>query len=427
MNNKIVGYDNEKRELAQLRDMLHHAEEYRAMGVRIPRGVALYGVPGIGKTVLAKSIADEGINMVELRAADCCVGDESVAIRKVFEQARKKAPCVLLLDELDKIAGTSDFIFMEGNDEVKKILLQEIDALSDAEDILVVATCNDTECLGDALMRPGRFDRLIAMTVPDEPTRKEILKMYFSHLKINKQLDFGRLAKLTGGYTGAQLECLANETGLYAIECSANNITEEDVRAVMMRMSLGSREGNPSLDSDEIRRIAIHEAGHAVVGLVLHPDGILGATVLPQGYSSGHVQIYSSEECPSVSQVEEDVTILLAGRVAEQLVEHEIYLGSEADMKNAAAKILELATVHAAYGYRYLIGSIRHHWDSEAIKDELGFLLDEKLCELAVSAENILREHRLAHERIVAALIGRKSLTREELLDLFAEDQQKAA
>ena len=408
MNNKIVGYDNEKRELAQLRDMLHHAEEYRAMGVRIPRGVALYGVPGIGKTVLAKSIADEGINMVELRAADCCVGDESVAIRKVFEQARKKAPCVLLLDELDKIAGTSDFIFMEGNDEVKKILLQEIDALSDAEDILVVATCNDTECLGDALMRPGRFDRLIAMTVPDEPTRKEILKMYFSHLKINKQLDFGRLAKLTGGYTGAQLECLANETGLYAIECSANNITEEDVRAVMMRMSLGSREGNPSLDSDEIRRI-------------------LGATVLPQGYSSGHVQIYSSEECPSVSQVEEDVTILLAGRVAEQLVEHEIYLGSESDMKNAAAKILELATVHAAYGYRYLIGSIRHHWDSEAIKDELGFLLDEKLCELAVSAENILREHRLAHERIVAALIGRKSLTREELLDLFAEDQQKAA
>lgn len=251
--------------------------------------------------------------------------------------------------------------------------------------------------------------------------------MYFSHLKINKQLDFGRLAKLTGGYTGAQLECLANETGLYAIECSANNITEEDVRAVMMRMSLGSREGNPSLDSDEIRRIAIHEAGHAVVGLVLHPDGILGATVLPQGYSSGHVQIYSSEECPSVSQVEEDVTILLAGRVAEQLVEHEIYLGSESDMKNAAAKILELATVHAAYGYRYLIGSIRHHWDSEAIKDELGFLLDEKLCELAVSAENILREHRLAHERIVAALIGRKSLTREELLDLFAEDQQKAA
>lgn len=427
MNNKIVGYENEKRELEQLRDMLHHAKEYRDKGVRIPRGVALYGVPGIGKTVLAKSIADEEINMVELRAADCCSGDEADAVRKVFEQAKQKTPCVLLLDELDKIAGTSDFIFMEGNDDVKKILLQELDALNDTEDILVVATCNDTDCLGDALMRPGRFDRLIAMTAPDEATRNGILKKYFSQLKIRKQLNYNRLAKLTGGYTGAQLECLVNETGLYAIERDADSITEEDVRTVMMRMSLGSREGKPSLEPDEVRRIAVHEAGHAVVGLSLHPDEILGATVLPQGCSSGHVQLYRAEECPSVTRIEEDVMILLAGRVAEQLVDHELYLGSESDLKKAATRILELATEHAVYGYRYLIGGIRHRGDSEALKDELGRLLDEKMGELSASAEVIICEHKAAYKRIMAALIDRKSLTRDELLDLFAEDEQVAA
>ena len=430
MNNKIAGYENEKRELRQLRHMLHHAAEYREKGVRIPRGVALYGEPGIGKTVLARSIADDGIGLVELRAANCCSQDAGNAIRETFEVAREQAPCVLLLDELDKIAGTSESYFMENNDDVRKILLQEIDDLQDTEDVLVVATCNDTDCLGSALLRPGRFDRVIAVQAPDEPTRRKILELYFTGLKLKQRLDLDHIAKLTRGYTGAELECLVNETGLHVLEERRKVVTEKDVRTVMDRLALQGRERMPSLEPEELRKVAVHEAGHAVVGLALAPESVIGATVLSQGNSAGHVQICMPGGCASVRQVEDEVTILLAGRKAEQLVDGEIYMGSEIDLKFAAHKILGLATDQAAYGYRFLIGTLPEMLrigDSEAGRDALGNVVETRLNILAARAETILTECREAHAKIVQALIDRKSLTREELLGLFLEEDEQAA
>lgn len=430
MNHKIAGYENEKRELKQLQHMLHHAAEYREKGVRIPRGVALYGEPGIGKTVLARSIADDGIGLVELRAANCCAQDAGEAIRQTFEVARQEAPCVLLLDELDKIAGTSQSFFMENNDDVRKILLQEIDDLQEGEDVLIVATCNDTDCLGDALLRPGRFDRVIAMMAPDEATRREILQMYFAGLKLKTRLDLDRLARMTGGFTGAELECLVNEAGLYVLEARRKVVTEADVRAVIDRQILQGRERMPSLDPEELRKVAVHEAGHAIVSMVLMPEGVLGATVLSQGSSAGHVQVFMAGVCPSIRQIEDEVTVLLAGRMAEQLFDGEIYLGSELDLKFAAHKILMLATDHAAYGYRYLFGvlpEMRKYGDSEAGKDALGQMIETRLNALAARAETILTAHAEVHERITQALVDRKSLTREELFELFREAEQKAA
>ena len=176
----IVGYEKEKREITSLHDMLQNSNMYRHYGVRIPRGLALYGEPGVGKTVLARSIAGDGINIVELRSADCCEEDAPEAIKSVFEEAKRLIPSVILLDELDKIAGTSTNFFMESNDAVKKTLLQELDALSEEDDILVVATCNDTDVLGDALLRPGRFDRQLHIDLPNEETREQILEEYFA-------------------------------------------------------------------------------------------------------------------------------------------------------------------------------------------------------------------------------------------------------
>ena len=160
---QIAGYENEKLELLNIRKILHNISTYKSKGVRIPKGIILYGEPGVGKTVMAHAIADEAINVVELRAADCCSDDVGAAIRNAFEEAKNAGTTILLLDELDKIAGEEEegFIRLNKNDDVKKILLQELDSLKEEDDVLVVATCNDIVMLGDALIRPGRFDKKI--------------------------------------------------------------------------------------------------------------------------------------------------------------------------------------------------------------------------------------------------------------------------
>ena len=215
---KIVGYEKERKEIAQLREMLKNSARYRKYGIRIPRGIVLYGEPGVGKTALAKSIAADGISLIELRAANCCEEDAVNELKAVFERAKNSAPAVILLDELDKIAGTSESFMMEMNDSIKKALLQELDGLNEDDDVLVAATCNDTDSIGEALLRPGRFDRRLHIEAPDEATRRLIVKEYFDRLKMKNDVDYGYIAKITYGYTGAKIECLANETGILAAE-----------------------------------------------------------------------------------------------------------------------------------------------------------------------------------------------------------------
>lgn len=170
---RIAGYEKEKTELLQLRKFLHNVDRYQEMGVRIPRGIILYGEPGVGKTVMARAIADEGIALIEVRAADCCEENTTEKLQTAFEQAKSHSPSVLLLDELDKIAGSSRFYYMEDNDTIHKVLLQELDKLAENDGVLVVATCNNIRSLGDALVRSGRFDRQLSVDVPGEKDRKK--------------------------------------------------------------------------------------------------------------------------------------------------------------------------------------------------------------------------------------------------------------
>ena len=170
--NKIAGYEKEVAQLEQLKDFLHNAEKYANCGVHIPKGVLLYGYPGVGKTVMAKSIADEHINIVELRAADCTRDNSEEFIQEAFAKAKEMKPCLLLIDEFDKIAGCRDEFYMEMNDKAMKILLQELDSLKEENDVLVVATCNDIRRLGPALVRSGRFDRIFEIGLPSLEDRK---------------------------------------------------------------------------------------------------------------------------------------------------------------------------------------------------------------------------------------------------------------
>ena len=420
----IVGYEKEKREIANLHDMLQNSNMYRHYGVRIPRGLALYGEPGVGKTVLARSIAGGGINLVELRSADCCEEDAPEAIKNVFEEARKTAPSVILLDELDKIAGTSQRFFMESNDAVKKTLLQELDALSEEDDILVVATCNDTDVLGDALLRPGRFDRQLHINLPDEETREQILEEYFARLKVEKEIDLKYLAKLTHGYTGAKLECLANEAGIMAMEKPFPRVDMNDIRIIMNRFAFGGNEKPLLSDMGEVRKIAIHEAGHALVAMLIAPDSIHGASVLPQGESAGHIQFINPENgVTSVKDIENEITVLLAGHVAERMILGEYMTGACSDIAMAATRLQFLITDCAAYGYEASPFSVhtRHREDivSDDIKCTANTLLIEKMEEFDRFAELIIGKGYSVFEALVGSLMEKQTLNREELFEIL--------
>lgn len=420
----IVGYEKEKREIANLHDMLQNSNMYRHYGVRIPRGLALYGEPGVGKTVLARSIAGGGINLVELRSADCCEEDAPEAIKNVFEEARQTAPSVILLDELDKIAGTSQRFFMESNDAVKKTLLQELDALNEEDDILVVATCNDTDVLGDALLRPGRFDRQLHIDLPDEETREQILEEYFARLKVEKEIDLKYLAKLTHGYTGAKLECLANEAGIMAMEKPFPRVDMNDIRIIMNRFAFGGNEKPTFSDMGEVRKIAIHEAGHALVAMLIAPESIHGASILPQGESAGHIQFINPENgVTSVKDIENEITVLLAGHVAERMILGQYMTGACSDISMAATRLQFLITDCAAYGYEAAPFSVhtRHREDivSNDIKCSANALLVEKMEEFDRFAELLIGKGYSVFEAVVGNLMEKQTLTREELFEIL--------
>lgn len=427
----IVGYEKEQEEIRQLREMLKNAERYRDYGVRIPRGIVLYGEPGVGKTVLAKSLAADGISLIELRAANCCEDDAVKELKEVFEKAKQATPSVILLDELDKIAGTSDRFMMEMNDNIKKTLLQELDSLSNDDNVLVVATCNDTDSLGSALLRPGRFDRQLNIEAPDEETRKLIIKEYFGRLKVKADLNFDYLSRITYGYTGAKIECLANEAGIMAMDKPEPSVDLSDIRVIMNKFAFGSNAKKPSDDLTKLRNVAVHEAGHALVALKLAPDCLFGASILPQGESCGHIQFINPDEgVGTVSEIENEAAVLLGGHIAERTVLGEYLTGADSDMRGAVGRIHYLTVTQAAYGYAgATLGTNMRSSDtiSEKLKESVCDTILKKLNDIDSKVEKLISENIELHSKIVKALMEKQTLSRDELFEIKNAAEIKSA
>ena len=423
---KIIGYEKEQKVLKEVGDMLTDVKKYRELGIRIPRGLVLYGEPGVGKSVMARSLANCGANVIELRAAECCLDGAEENIRKVFDKAKKNAPSVLILDELDKIAGISQRFFMPTNSDVNKVLLQEIDSLSDDDYVLVVATCNDTECLGDALLRSGRFDRQIKIQLPDQETRKAILEYYFSKVKLGKNIDVEYIAKITHGRSGADLECIVNEAAIEVFSKAKKIITLKDVRAVINKMTFDGLPENPTRDKDHLYKIAIHEAGHALVAMKLLPDNIHAASVIPQGDSSGHIEFIRAEgEVKSVNDYQSEIAVALAGRVAEREKLNEIYLGSRSDLHRAMSIATELVTKHGVSGYKHVIQQIVRYNEgalSDRGKYESELEIEKLLVRADEQANKIITENYGKFDIIVGLLMEKQVLSREELFEILNSD-----
>ena len=419
-NTKIAGYEKEVAQLEQLKDFLHNAEKYANCGVHIPKGVLLYGYPGVGKTVMAKSIADENINIVELRAADCTRDNSEEFIQDAFAKAKKMKPCLLLIDEFDKIAGVREEFYMEMNDKAMKILLQELDCLKEENGVLVVATCNDIRRLGPALVRSGRFDRIFEIGLPSLDDRKKILSLYYDKITMEKNLDVDYVARVTSGYSGAQLECLVNESGILAIERGQTNIDFDCFQTAMNRLAFHGIEGE--IKDNEKHLVAVHEAGHAIVALYLKPDKLSTATIIPQGQSKGHTRMIYEEEiyCSKNNDGIDDIAIALGGRVAEIIEFGEASCGCANDMQKAIMSLDFMITEGGKFGYEYLLDFSRRGVISDSQGEKVVSKRVEVLNETHEKVKNIILGHKGVFDKIVEALETKHLLSREELLKMAA-------
>lgn len=422
---RIIGYEKERKELKELGEMLINVDKYRKMGIRIPRGLVLYGEPGVGKTVMASSIAGKGVAVVEVRAGEICSAGKEECLHESFKFAKQHAPAVLILDELDKIAGTSHYFFMEQNADVNKILLQELDRLNDNDAVLVVATCNDTLCLGDALLRPGRFDRQIHVILPDENTRKKIFKYYFSKVAFTCVADYEYLAKISYLKTPADIECIVNESAIYAMHNKKTEITIDDVRYVINKMAFDGAPDEPIENEEEAYRVAVHEAGHALVAMSLLPNSLYGASIIPQGNSNGHVEVIQSERtAKSLKDIEAEIAVSLAGRVAEREILGDIYMGAIPDLQKATIMAHDLLSKHGAYQYSFILKSTGHYSEnplSEQSKYEMECKFNEILKNADKKSTEIIKSNKHAFDEIVNKLVENKILSHEELLAIKKE------
>jgi len=424
--NRIAGYNEEKKELLNIRKILHNISDYKSKGVRIPKGVLLYGEPGVGKTVMAHAIADDGINFIELRAADFCGEGVGMAVKNAFELAKKQTGSTLLfLDELDKIASDEEDLFVKAcknNDDVKKILLQELDNLKEEDNVLVVATCNDISMLSEALIRPGRFDKKMKIPAPDFNNRRSIIIKYSNRLKLKKNFDYDYLARITSGYTGAMLECVINESGILALEQNKPEITLEIIQLAMDKLSFHGCAKEIVGDLESQTKIALHESGHILVALELKPDLICGASILKQGSTEGHIRLVEEEKLPTVMHMEQEIMILLAGRIAEREVLGDISLGAEKDLRQAVKKTFNLFTRHAPYGeYAFLIeqlGDFKGTLLSAERKYQLEQKIENLLLNLDKKVTEIIRGKRDFLNNLVLELLNNQVLTRDEIFRL---------
>lgn len=436
----IAGLKEEKFELEEVVDFLKNPQKYKQMGAKIPRGILLSGTPGTGKTLLAKALAGEaGVAFLPSSGAEFVekyVGVGAKRIRTLFEQARKEAPCIIFIDEIDAIGSKRDSSenTIEHNQTLEQLLI-EMDGFetSEADGIVVVAATNRLESLDKALLRPGRFDRQIVVSLPDVKGREEILKIHARNKKFEDSVDFKKIAYNTSGFSGAQLENLLNEASIMAVRNKHEKISNDDIDSAMKKIVVGLSKNERILSEKERRLVAYHETGHAVVSMFMKTqDKVKEISIIGTGVVGGYTWYEATEDRSFISKtmLQEKVVSLLGGRVAEKLFIQDISTGASDDLKRATDIITKMIAIYGmddVFGPISMNGEYKDYLESDSYSHELVNRTKELLCEAEKKATQILKEHSFFVEKVAQLLLEKETIQGEELDKMFSAYQNARA
>ncbi|MDU7067533.1 MAG: ATP-dependent zinc metalloprotease FtsH [Clostridium perfringens] len=439
----VAGADEEKGELEEIVDFLKQPKRYIEMGARIPKGVLLVGPPGTGKTLLAKAIAGEaGVPFFSISGSDFVemfVGVGASRVRDLFEQAKKNAPCIIFIDEIDAVGRQRGAGLGGGHDEREQTLNQllvEMDGFGVNEGIIMIAATNRPDILDPALLRPGRFDRRILVGAPDVKGREEVLKVHTRNKHLSEDVDLKVLAKMTPGFSGADLENLTNEAALLAVRGGKSSIDMADIEEAITRVIAGPEKKSRVVSEYDRRITAVHESGHAVVSNVLeYADPVHEISIIQRGMAAGYTMNLPEEDRTHTSkkQLKDKMVELLGGRVAEKLVIEDISAGAKNDIDRASHIARSMVM---EYGMSDVIGPIsfgnsdggevflgRDIGKSSNISEETSAKIDEEIKKLIDEAynraESILRENISKLNAVTDVLLQKEKIDGDEFREIF--------
>ena len=431
----VAGLEEEKAEMIEIVDFLKKPEKYTKMGAKIPRGVLLYGKPGTGKTLIAKAIAGEAnvpfISMSGSEFIEMFAGLGASRVRKLFEKARRLAPCIVFIDEIDAIGSrrTSNSGAETENNQTLNQLLVEMDGFSSEETIIVLAATNRPEMLDKALLRPGRFDRQITIPTPDLKGRLEILKIHSKEKKLSSDVNLESIAEDTAGFTGAELANILNEAAILATKNNHEEIENDDIEEAVKKITVGLEKKERVISDKDKKLTAYHEAGHAVVSRYLPTQSnVKEVSIIPRGVAGGYTMYKTDEDKYYISKTEmkEKLIALLGGRAAEKLVLDDISTGASNDIEVATKIARDMVT---KYGMSDKLGPIDFQGKEpyeiqmfgEDIGDKIGLEVKSLIDEAYNNAQKLLIEHRDKLDLIAQTLLKQEKVNEKEFEAFFRE------
>ena len=430
----VAGLDEEKQEMIEIVQFLKDPKKFNEMGAKIPRGVLLYGKPGTGKTLIAKAIAGEAdvpfISMSGSEFIEMFAGLGASRVRKLFEKARKVAPCIVFIDEIDAIGSrrsTSNGAESENNQTLNQLLV-EMDGFDTDETIIVLAATNRPEMLDKALLRPGRFDRQITINIPDLKGREEILKIHSKNKKFEENINLKTIAEDTAGFTGAELANILNESAIIATINDHEVIMQEDIEEAIKKVTVGLQKTSRVISDKDKELTAYHEAGHAIVSKYLETQEMVKEiSIIPRGMAGGYTMYKTNEDKNYISktEMEERLVALLGGRAAEKIALNDISTGASNDIEVATKIAKDMVTV---YGMSDVVGTISINTEkdpyelqllgekyTDAIGAEVKIILDTAY----QKAQKLIMEHMDKLHEVAQTLLKQETISEEEFEKIF--------
>lgn len=433
----VAGCDEEKQEMAEIIDYLKYPKKFEKMGARIPKGILLAGHPGTGKTLLAKAVAGEAnVPFYSISGSDFVemfVGVGASRVRDMFKKAKQTAPCIIFIDEIDAVGRQRGAGFGGGHDEREQTLNQmlvEMDGMEENTGVVVIAATNRPDVLDPALLRAGRFDRQITVSLPDRKGREAILKVHARNKHFASDIDLGALAKRTPGFSGADLENVLNESAIMAVRHNEEEITMSDIDEAIDRVMMGPAKVSKTYDEKTKKLVAYHESGHAIVGLFMDNAQIVQkVTIIPRGQAGGYNLMTPKEEkmMNTKNDLLASITSFMGGRVAEELFFDDVTTGASNDIERATNIAKDMVTL---YGMSDL-GPIKYNSGSENVflgrdynqpnnvSGQVAFEIDQEVRKIVNSchdeAKKLIQEHEEELTRIANALMEYETLTAEQI------------